>query len=50
MNKTSDIWKYFKKTDKIRVKCQLCNHSLSYASGTSNMWRHVRNKHILQEP
>lgn len=40
-------WKYFEKntTDIKTVKCKLCYSNVPRATGTSNIWSHLKNHH-----
>ena len=40
----SSVWKYFKLTeDKKNATCQICDKSLSYSGGTTNLGAHITN-------
>lgn len=48
--KTSTVWEIFKKTDdKQSVTCMICKKTFKFAGNTTNMKRHLRAKHPLQE-
>ncbi|XP_053387152.1 E3 SUMO-protein ligase ZBED1-like [Mercenaria mercenaria] len=43
---TSDVWKYFTRAnDRKSAKCNLCETTLAYSGGTSNLRNHLNGKH-----
>lgn len=47
--KRSKVWDYFTTFDRDRVKCKFCPILISYKGSTTNLQRHLRNKHCLQQ-
>ncbi|CAH0560585.1 unnamed protein product [Brassicogethes aeneus] len=46
MGSRSKIWSYFKKNDD-RVQCNMCDYNVLFnGSTTSNLWTHIRSKHV----
>ncbi|XP_058827230.1 zinc finger BED domain-containing protein 6-like [Topomyia yanbarensis] len=44
-SKISPAWAYFDKIEDNKVRCKLCNLSISYCRNTTNMLNHLKNKH-----
>ncbi|XP_073977458.1 uncharacterized protein isoform X11 [Rhodnius prolixus] len=45
--KRSKVWDYFTTFDRDRAKCKYCPILISYKGSTTNLQRHLRNKHRL---
>lgn len=43
--KTSEIWKFFDPIDDFYAKCNICKTKISYKTSTSNLKKHMNNKH-----
>lgn len=43
--KTSKLWKYFEPVDDHFATCNMCKQKFSYRTSTSNLKKHILNKH-----
>ncbi|XP_063044700.1 zinc finger BED domain-containing protein [Engraulis encrasicolus] len=42
------VWSFFKKADDRMATCSLCQNQIQYFSSTSNLHRHLKNKHAAE--
>lgn len=43
--KTSEVWNFFTPIDTTTAVCDMCKSKLSYKTSTSNLKKHIKNRH-----